>query len=254
MRSLHSSRRTRVSSTALLGAGVGVVALLLAVWQPPFLTKTLLALSRPFTVVRENATASVGDAVGHLQSKADVLAENERLTRALQKAEIKALLFDELREKMYAQSNRTTHAAHILSAPPFSPYDTLILDTGAHAGVTVGDHVSYDDTVALGVIDTVTKNTARVQLYSSAGTEQPVRVGEHDFLVTARGIGGGAFELLVLKEVGVERGDSIFTSDGHLLARVETVVPNETDAFATVYAITPFNLFEIREATIISTY
>ncbi|GMU74117.1 MAG: hypothetical protein AMXMBFR44_3160 [Candidatus Campbellbacteria bacterium] len=252
MRFPHNYRRRRFNTAGLLGIGASLFLVVLAALTPDVLTKTFLAIGRPLHLVRQNTTAAAEGAFGGFASKEELVEDNRRLTEELRKAEIKAELFDELRGNMYAgQSGTTTlRAARVLSTPPFSPYDTLVLDRGSRDGVAVGDVVSFDDTVALGTIDTVTNTTSRVQLYSSPGTEQSVRIGSHDFLVVARGEGGGAFRMLVLKEEDVGRGDSVFLSDGRLMARVEKVIPNESDAFALVYAAVPFNLFEIREVMI----
>lgn len=252
MRFPHNYRRRRFNTAGLFGIGASLLLVVLAAFQPVFLTKIFLAIGRPLHLVRQDATAAAEGAFGGFASKEELIEENRRLSEELRKAEIKAELFDELRGEAYGNVGGTTTrpTARVLSTPPFSPYDTIVLDQGADDGVAVGDAVSFDDTVALGTVDTVTDRTSRVQLYSSPGTEQSVRIGGHDFLVVARGEGGGAFQMLILKEEAVARGDSVFLPDGRLLARIEKIVPNESDAFALVYAAVPFNLFEIREVVL----
>lgn len=236
----------------IVGAGVLVV---LAMMQPTFLTKAFLAVARPLHLVRQDATGSVADAFQKTQTKEELLVENERLAEELKKAEIKANLFDEMRGATTASRTGATSSvqmtARVLSSPPFSPYDTLLLDAGAHDGIALQDLVTYDNTVALGAVDTVNGNTSRVRLFSSPGTEQSVRVGTRDFLVVARGVGGGVVQMLVLKEEAVSRGESVFLPDGMLFARVDTIVQNESDAFALVYAVVPFNLFEVRDVVVV---
>lgn len=239
----------------IIGAGVLVV---LAMIQPAFLTKAFLAVARPLHLVRQGVTGNVVGAIQKTKTKVELLAENERLTEELRKAEIKAGLFDEMRAVKTASRGDVTSSAQttarVLSSPPFSLYDTLVLDVGTNDGVALQDFVVYDNTTALGVIDTVNDNTARARLFSSPGTEQSVRVGTRDFLVVARGIGGGTVQMFVLKEEAVSRGESVFLPDGMLFARVDAITQNESDAFAIVYAVVPFNLFEIRDVMVVSQY
>jgi cell shape-determining protein MreC len=236
---------------------MGVVALFvvaLAFIRPPFLTSIFLTIARPLHLVRQDATGSAATVFDGFRSNTKLAEENARLVDELQKAQIKAQLFDEMRKGIQENGIIATSSrgltARVLASPPFSPYDTLVLDAGRDAGVSLSDAVSYDETVALGVIDTVVETTSRVKLFSSPGSEQSVRIGTHDFLVVAHGIGGGAFQMLVLKDEAVARGDGVYLPDGRLLARVETVTPKESDAFSLVRAVVPFNLFELSEVFI----
>ncbi len=252
----YKYRRRGPGLPGILGIVAAGALVVLAMIQPVFITKAFLAVARPLHLVRQDVTGSVAGVFQKTQTKEELLAENARLAEELRKANLKAGLFDELRAEMLASRTDATSSpqttARVLASPPFSPYDTLVLDAGESDGVAPEDLVTYDDIIALGVIDTVNGNTSRARLFSSPGTEQSVRVGTRDFLVVARGVGGGTVQMLVLKEEAVRRGESVFLPDGMLFARVDTVVENEADAFALVYAVVPFNLFEVRNVSIVS--
>lgn len=250
--------RHRGGTKKVVAVLFAVALVVCAVVQPVFLTKVFLSIARPLHLVRQDTVGAAAATVGEFSSRADLIGENKRLADELQKAMIKADLFDELRGSMQRKDSSATGtrtiSARVLSSPPFSPYDTLIIDAGTYNGVSVNDTVVYDSTVVLGRVDTVTSTTARVELFSSPGIEQSVRIGTHNFLVSARGSGGGAFQMLVLKEEPVSRGDGVFLPDGRLLARVDAVIQDETDAFALVSAVVPFNIFEIRDVTVERNY
>jgi len=235
-----------------VGIIFSIILVAIGVLRPPWMSRFVLIVTRPLYILKTEVKSQSSMLITLVKSHRSMQEENERLVEELRKAEIKAQLFDEL----YLNSSASTttdidrFSARVLSSPPFSPYDTLILDGGSLLGISEGDSVSYDGAVALGVVDLVSERTSRVRLFSSPGSEQPVRIGNGDYLVVARGVGGGAFLISVLKEEAVSRGEGVFLPDGQLIARIERVEPNETDAFVLAYAVIPVTLFEIKDVVV----
>ena len=247
--------KRRKSAALLISICVCVVLISIVSVQPSFITRTLLFITSPFHSARENLSANAESFLGGFESRQSLVDENKTLKEELARAKIKADLYDSLRKKYSGISDSATSSTNtipgfILATPPFSPYDTLIITIGTAQGVSVGDRVSFDSTVALGVIDSVSKNASRVRLFSSPGYEQEVRVGTNDFLLLARGQGGGVFEISIPKESVVARNDNVFLGSGELLGIVKQLNENDAEAFVIAQVVMPQNIFEVRTVVV----
>jgi len=139
-------------------------------------------------------------------------AESE-LTRIRYQAALYGLIAEEnvrLRDAANAVkiSGGVGVTGRVISRPPQTIYDSLLLDAGGDRGVSAGDLVVFEN-VALGRVVAVTERSATVRLFSSPGSSQDVLVGSPVAVSTARGLGGGAFELSVPQSVTVEKGDTV---------------------------------------------
>jgi cell shape-determining protein MreC len=61
--------------------------------------------------------------------------------------------------------------ASVLVHPPETPYDMLLVDAGQDNGVLIGQKVALSEGAEIGTVTEVFKKNARVNLYSSSGTE-----------------------------------------------------------------------------------
>ena len=228
-----------------------VVCILIVALQPTFLTRIMLFVSAPFQSARVNVSANTESFLGGFSSRAALVEKNKALEEELIRVKIKSNLYDSLRREYYKTTDTSTSTTRLLSTrilekPPFSLYDTVLIDIGTAAGVSVGDTVSFDTTVALGVVDTTSSNASRVRLFSSPGYEQEVRVGTNDFVVLAHGKGGGVFEVSVPKEIAVARNDNVFLATGENIGTFKKIVESEAEAFTTAQVVIPQNIFELR--------
>jgi cell shape-determining protein MreC len=140
--------------------------------------------------------------------------------------------------------------ARILARPPQTGYDTLILDAGALSGVHENDLVAVGG-VALGKIVSVTPSSSVAQLYSSAGAETDVVIGRA--VAVAKGLGAGAFELLLPQNIEVAAGDPVRIpySDTLLLGTVVSFSSRPSDSTQTVRFRSPLSLFELDFVSVI---
>lgn len=246
----------RKTNTSLVVSVVACVVLIgIVSVQPSFMTRMMLFIASPFHSARENVSANAESFLGGFSSRSALVEENKKLSEELVRAKIKADLYDSLRQEYMGASAGTASSsqairARILEMPPFSPYDTLLINMGSEQGVSVGDKVSFDETVALGVVDSVSKNVSRVRLFSSPGYEQEVRVGTNDFLVLARGQGGGVFEISIPKETIVARNDKVLLSSGELVGVIKKITQSDAEAFITLDVVMPQNIFELRTVVV----
>lgn len=144
--------------------------------------------------------------------------------------------------------------AAVLTWPPQSPYDTIIIDAGSKDGVTSGAQVALSQGAALGVVSDVTATTAKVKLFSSPDERVSAVLERFEVPILLEGVGGGTLRASVPRETEVVVGDRILSADLHnsLLGIVESVHVGATDAFKEVLARSPANIFSLR-LVIIST-
>jgi len=140
------------------------------------------------------------------------LSDAEReLKRVRYQAALYALTTEEnvrLRDAANAVKISGGATGRVISRPPQTLYDSLLIDVGTIQEVSLGDLVVFEN-VALGRVVAVTAQSSTVQLFSSPGSSQDVLIGNPVAVSTAHGLGGGAFELSVPQSVSVEPGDVV---------------------------------------------
>jgi cell shape-determining protein MreC len=135
--------------------------------------------------------------------------------------------------------------AAVLSRPPESPYDTLIIDAGESAGVAEGAVVAADGGVPVGRVASAAAKTARVILFTSSGTKTDAWVGAHRIPVTLTGEGGGAWSASVPKDAGAAEGDPVEVFGSSVVGTVTRVDSDTSSPSATLRiqaAVNPFSI------------
>ena len=139
-------------------------------------------------------------------------------------------------------------AASVLTRPPQTPYDIIIIDAGSNESITIGSEVSLPEGPILGIISEVFAKSAKVKLFSASGEETNAVLERNDVPVTLIGHGGGNFRLALPRDIAVERGDRILSSDiaSRHLATVGEINVEPTDSFKEILAKSPTNIFILR--------
>ena len=108
-------------------------------------------------------------------------------------------------------SKRSTRGtvAGVISRPPASPYDTLVVAAGADAGITLGQEAFGPGGVPLGVVSSVLADFSRVTLFSSSGMSVEGWVGRANTPLTVRGAGGGTLRASLSRSAGIAAGDMV---------------------------------------------
>lgn len=131
----------------------------------------------------------------------ELSATNELLSARIE--DIEALLAgSSLRESMVL--------AGVLSGPPVSPYDTLLLSGGARDGITQAALVYGPGSVPIGTITQVHERSSRALLFSTPGRESTAWLGEDRVSVTLVGGGAGAYEITLSRDIPVAVGDTVY--------------------------------------------
>lgn len=96
--------------------------------------------------------------------------------------------------------------AGVIARPPYTPYDTIVLDRGSEEGIVLNAPVYQVGGNALGYVHSVFAHSAFVTLFSSPGVEATVYVFGPDIFTTAHGEGGGVVRLSVPQGIVIEKG------------------------------------------------
>ncbi|MES3004608.1 MAG: rod shape-determining protein MreC [Patescibacteria group bacterium] len=159
-----------------------------------------------------------------------LLQENESLKSSLGRKENESFLF-----------------AKVLSKPPVSPYDTLVLDIGSEDGVMLGSKVYLSSNVIIGLVKNVTPKTALVELFSSSSQENQLTVLRTGSSFLIAGKGGGNLQLEVPKDTDIVWGDVFVYPDlkTSVLGTVYYVDATSQGSFKTIHIRLFANIFEI---------
>jgi len=188
-------------------------------------------------------------------SKYSLVKENQRLSEEVISRDASILLLDSLKEEnehLKTVLGRTAKGNDvlgvILSRPPVSPYDTLVLDVGTADGVRVGNKVYTDGDNLIGDIAEVHANQSKVSLFSNPGRQTQVLIGKTNISAQAIGRGLGNFTVRLPVEVGVQEGDLIMMSQvrPHTFGVVETIMVDSSDSLQTILFKSPTNINSLR--------
>lgn len=182
-----------------------------------FLPSALVALGTPLWATGSALSAGVGNVSGFFANKPSLLEERDRLlseNAALyaKSATLEAQVADLTRLLGDRTEAGSGVLAGVLARPPVSPYDTLIVDQGERADVSVGMRAEGPGGMPLGTVESVSGGSARIILYSAPGKETESWIGEARIPVTLVGESAGAMSAVVAREAGIVPGDLVYVA------------------------------------------
>jgi len=235
---------------------IGMLALF-HFFYPSVLARLFTRLAAPLWSLEREVLDTTHRLLALFSSKQSLLEDVERLSARLEEAD--RLLLD--RELLLAEHRLLTEAlgripakerrilGNILSSPPRSPYDTVIIDIGERDGVLPGD-LALSGSALIGRVSKARSRAATVELFSTAGKNTSVSILHDGQAIPAEavGMGGGVFLATLPREVAVNVGDEIIMPPRTLLifARVEAVEGSATDSFQKIYFKNPVSLQSLR--------
>ena len=211
----------------------------------------LAIIGRPFWSLEESIISSYQGMKIALSSKSTLEAENKELRATLNSVALDAyardtlrIENDELKQMLGRQSEYQFLFARILSAPPISPYDTILVDAGEEQGVTVGMTAFSGGDFKIGEVTRVWGRSALISLYSTPNTELSVTIGTSSIRAIASGMGGGNLRVILPKGVAVFVGDlvSIPALAPTYAGTVDGIVRPEGSSLEAIYVRLPFTL------------
>ncbi len=129
-------------------------------------------------------------------------------------------------------------AASVIARPPYTPYDTVVLDRGSEDGIVLNAPVFQEGGNAFGYVHVVYPHASFVTLFSSPGVETTVYIFESNLFTTAYGEGGGVVRLSIPQGISIEKGAPVAlpSLDGGVLGRIAEIqsIPTEPEQHAYV--------------------
>lgn len=246
--------------------GVVVLALFVLAFLSPAVPKPVTDVAHkaatPVWATRNAMVSAVYGAVAILETKEDLIKQNNALYDEISTLRREAFEADVLREengRLRELLNRPESgeavAASVLSRPSSSPYDTVIIDAGEQAGIQKGNIVSVEGGVAVGTVSDVYSDTSLVVLFSAPGKATPVLISAATATpAVAEGWGGGNFTVRLPRDAAVEVDDPVIlpTLSPHVFAVVESVESDESDSFQVVRFRVPVNVSTLRHVLVLT--
>ncbi|MEQ1500151.1 MAG: rod shape-determining protein MreC [Parcubacteria group bacterium] len=198
-------------------------------------------ISRPFSGI-----------VNFFSFKSNLVKQNGALSDEVELLKLKQLDYNillqenqELKEQLNRAGSGSKISSKVLSKPPRSPYDTLVVDSGSSVGVSAGSRVYLADGVIIGFVTNVTPNTSLVQLFSTGDNKQEVILSRTGTSFTLTGKGGANFSLDVPKDTDILWGDVFLypSSSGSVVGSVYYIDQNSQSSFKTIHVRIPGNVF-----------
>lgn len=208
----------------------------------------------PFWKFETYVTDTFSYSLQMLRAKDSLVRENENFRRnelTFQATELslnEALAQNSSLKDLLGRSEKFKYVLGVIvRRPPYSAYDTIIIDVGSNSLVEVGNKVFAPGKVLIGDVVEVYPNSAKVSLFSSAGREIPVVIGDKNIEARAFGRGGGNFVVEV--PVGAELlvGDTVKApSVGiSILGVIENIKPDQSGSLQSMLFKSPFNIHDL---------
>ncbi len=173
-------------------------------------------------------------------------AENEELRAraAILEARLKE---QEALGSLHTLEERPAKIATVLSIPPQSPYDVILIDAGRQDGIQPGEKVFAKSTL-IGFVDEVGEGSAKVKLISYPELETEALLESLLLNITLEGYGGLNMIFIAPQDLEIKIGDRVIsnTTPSYLIGEIGYIKSKESEALQTVYLRPPFNLRHLR--------
>ena len=250
-----SNTKKKVFFAVVLGGFLLLVQFLF----PTILRTTLGVVARPLWMLRDASTTGLSGFFAYFTRQSTLQKENELLRNELWASNAKEIQYEllkteyaDLKALVQASSTTGTLLARVISRPPFTLYDSFVVDRGSNDGVVVGDKVFAHEAFVIGLVTSVASDFSYVTLFSSGGENREMVIGRTGNSVSVSGRGGGNFEIVLPKDFDILVGDVLLepSYDLGMVAQVYAVDEASQSSFKKVYARTPYSFFQIKSVLI----
>lgn len=207
-----------------------------------FFPDTIAAVVRPL----EGMGKSLSSLVAHGGSASS--KEREELQKALEDERAKNRALEErIKDLSGFSPDLTGVMAQVISRPPTSPYDVLIVSLGEEGGIRTGMIAYSNASIPLGTVELVSKRSARILLYSAPERVTEGWVGEQKVPVSLIGRGAGAFVGELSKDASILVGDGVFIpgEGSQLIGTVSEVIASPSSPTVVIQVRPLTNPFSI---------
>ena len=254
---LKSSRRRSKyrKPFTIVAIFIGVI-LILSFFFPRLFPGIAHAFAVPVWKTKDVVTNTLSAPISYLKSKSRLSKENDRLSARVAELEIEAqiasVLLEEnlvIKEILGRDENSQRTLVRVLARPPQSIFGTLVIDSRED----IGKKVIAGNSVLLGEVAESLPGTSVVALYSRGDKLTEVTLNKSKTVGEASGRGGGNFVLEVPKDVDVELGEKVVSTqdDNYIVGVVEQVENNEASTFKQVFFRVPLNISSLEWVEVI---
>lgn len=158
-------------------------------------------------------------------------------------------------KKFFSQSDKKSYIlGSIISRPPRSPYDTMIIDAGSENGAANGMRVLVYSNIFAGYVAETFPNYSKVKLLSFPGEETGVSIisDNRNISASAIGAGGGNMEVRLPDSIKLIQESKITTEETFplVIGMVETIELDDNSSFQKIKFRLPVNFNEIKNVFI----
>jgi cell shape-determining protein MreC len=220
---------------------------------PNTLRNIIYSVAKPIWTAGDFVTNSFKSVGGYFVSKNNLSKQNLSLQDQVSSLELKVIDYDTLQKQNEELKNLLGRTgapngilSRVLSKPPSSPYDTLIIDVGESNGISKGDKVYLSANIIVGLVTNVTPHTSLVTLFSSSGQKTESVLLRTGTTYEISGEGGANFHIEVPKDADIIWGD-VFeypSLTSSVMGSVYYIDSNSQSSFKTVYIRIPGNVFQ----------
>ncbi len=173
------------------------------------------SLTSPFYTVRHYLDTSGATVPAFIRDREELLEQIRQLEQQVSSHQgVDATLGyimeenNELRSLLQASTSPRI-VAGVIARPPFTPYDTVIIDRGTRDGIVEHAPVYFGGGTAIGYVRKVFSEDALVTLFSSPEVESTVYVFGPNLFTTAYGEGGGVVRISIPQGIAIAEGDVV---------------------------------------------
>lgn len=248
-----------------------VLAIILAFLVfPSFFQRPTAGIFVPVLTPLFNLNSYIGDKMENItlliKDKKNLEKKNEELKKIKENLEEKFFSWNLLRQEneelkailLRIKNNKEKNniLASIISRPPISPYDILLIDVGSEDGLKEGMNVFAGEDIFVGKVAEVFLKNSKVKMvsYPEEKIEAILHLNDSQaqISVMTKGKGGGSMEIDLSDSIEVKTGDLITTPGVFLfiLGMVEKIEREESESVQKIIFRSPLNIQELEYVTI----
>jgi cell shape-determining protein MreC len=181
---------------------------------------------------------------GELANRINELQEvNDNLKARVTSLEAIESIYYDLIKEVGTSAKKGEILAKIIRRPPFTIFDTYVIDIGLSAGVEVGD-LAYVHDIPVGKVKSVTKNNSTVTLYSSPEEKLLVNFGTSSSQYEAYGVGNAGLRADIPIDTEIVKESKVTLSDREvsILGTVHAIDKDSGNTYQSVYVALPFDI------------
>lgn len=220
----------------------------------------IISAISPLWRAENSVSRTLGKTVDFFHTHNSLVEENNLLEEKVRSLELELSTlslamsqYDALLNLMGRTAEKSGIVVAILTHPPQSPYDLIVIDAGSNDSISLGAKAKLLEGPEMGIVSEVYPSFSKVKLFSTPGERTNAVLERHQVPVVLLGTGAGNFSISLPRDTQVEIGDRILSSSlgQSLIAVVEDIKIEPTDSFKEVLARSPANIFELRFISIL---